>query len=165
MKEKFKGLIIGLAVGSMLTGATAYAANGTSIKALMQQITLYVDGTKKATTNVIYYNNTTYVPARVTSNALGKDISLQGTNLYLGKQPTTKVTEEEAVTLVYKKIKKDADKYKLHFMIDDPVDNYYVIRAYEDMETHIATYGWYYVDRYTGDVYKYDVAEVSLEKI
>jgi len=34
MKEKFKGIIIGLAVGSMLTGATAYAANGKGIPSL-----------------------------------------------------------------------------------------------------------------------------------
>ena len=30
---------------------------------------------------------------------------------------------------------------------------YYLMRAYNDMETYRATFGWYFVDVYTGDVY------------
>ncbi|WP_408892260.1 hypothetical protein [Paenibacillus taichungensis] len=43
MRDKVKGLLIGITIGSMLTGVTAYAASGTPIKALLQKVNIYVD--------------------------------------------------------------------------------------------------------------------------
>lgn len=165
MKDKLKGLMIGITIGSMLTGVSAYAASGTSIKAVMQKVNLFVDGKKQTTTNAITYNNTTYVPVRTMSGALSKNVSLKGDNLYVGKQPAIKVTQDKASSLVYSKIKKDADKYKLHFMEEGTEGSHYVIRAYEDFPTHIATFGWYYVDMYTGIVYKWDLVKDELIKL
>ncbi|AWP29151.1 hypothetical protein B9D94_22160 [Paenibacillus sp. Cedars] len=68
-------------------------------------------------------------------------------------------------SLVYSKIKKDADKYKLHFMEEGTEGSRYLIRAYENMTTHIATFGWYYVDMYSGVVYKWDLATDELIKL
>ncbi|AWP29150.1 stalk domain-containing protein [Paenibacillus sp. Cedars] len=96
MKDKLKGLVIGITIGSMLTGVTAYAASGTSIKAVIQKVNLIVDGKKQTITKAITYNNTTYVPVRTLSNAVSKDISLRGDNLYVGKQPAIKVTQDKA---------------------------------------------------------------------
>ncbi|ANA81376.1 hypothetical protein C7121_29100 [Paenibacillus glucanolyticus] len=165
MKDKLKGLVIGITIGSMLTGVTAYAASGTSIKAVIQKVNLIVDGKKQTITKAITYNNTTYVPVRTLSNAVSKDISLRGDNLYVGKQPAIKVTQDKAASLVYSKIKKDADKYKLHFMEEGTEGSRYLIRAYENMTTHIATFGWYYVDMYSGVVYKWDLATDELIKL
>lgn len=165
MKDKVKGLIIGITIGSMLTGVSAYAANGINIKAVLQKVNLFVDGKKQTTTYAITYKNTTYVPVQTMSNALSKDVSLKGDNLYVGKQPAIKVTQDRAVKLVYSKIKKDADKYKLHFMEEGTEGTFYIVRAFEDMPTHIATYGWYYVDMYTGVVYEWDLAKDELRKL
>lgn len=46
MKDKVKGIFIGLAIGTLLTGATAAAA-GTNINVVIKKLTMYVDGTKK----------------------------------------------------------------------------------------------------------------------
>lgn len=163
MKDKVKGLIIGIAIGSMLTGVTAFAANGTAIKAVMQKMNIYIDGTKKSNSDVINYKGATYVPIRAVGSAIGKQVGLHEGNLYIGKQPDIKITEKDAINLLYKKIKKDADKYKLHFMVDNNEGDRYVIRVYEDFSDHIATYGWFYVYKNTGKVTKNDI--VSGEEV
>lgn len=166
MKDKLKGLLIGITVGLMLTGASAYATSGVSIKAVMQKVHLYVDGKKQTTTNVITYKNTTYFPVRTMSKALNKEVSLKWDNLYVGKLPTIKVTPEQAADLVYAKIKKAADKYDLHFIAnDDAEDGRYLVEAYEDMTDHITSYGWYYVDMYTGIVYEWNLVTGDLKQL
>ncbi|WP_337034817.1 stalk domain-containing protein [Paenibacillus illinoisensis] len=165
MKDKLKGLVIGILIGSTITGATAFAANTTPIKAVIQKINLYVDGNKKATANAITYNNTTYVPVRSMGKAIGEKVSLKGENLYIGKQPTVKVSLDDAFDLVYNKIKKDADKYKLSFMEDGTASGKYVIRVFENYPDHIATYGWYQVDMYSGAVYYYDLVNDKYIKL
>lgn len=159
MKDKVKGIVLGIAIGTMLTGATAFAASGTTnIKVVIQKLGIYVDGTKKTAADAIIYKGTTYVPARSVSNAIGKEIGLVNGGLYIGKQPVIKITEDRAMELVYKKIKSEADKYHLHFMIDGNEDNEYTIRVFEDFPDHIATYGWYYVNKTNGTVSKEDIA-------
>lgn len=167
MKDKLKGLVIGILIGSTITGATAFAATGTPIKAVIQKINLYVDGNKKATANAITYNNTTYVPVRSMSSALSKDVSLKGDNLYIGKQPKFIVNEDNAYKYVYAKIKKDVDKYKLGMMDEGYSEDgkYFVVRVYEDHPTHIVTWGFYYVELTSGNVYKYDIPEDKLVKL
>lgn len=158
MKDKLKGLVFGIVIGSMLTGATAFAASGTTnIKVAIQKLGIYVDGTKKSSADAIIYKGTTYVPARSVSNAMGKEIGLVNGGLYIGKQPAVKITEDNAFELVYHKIKKDADKYSLHFMSEGLDGTRYSIRAFEDFPDHIATYGFYYVDMYTGKVTMMDI--------
>ncbi|RPK31779.1 stalk domain-containing protein [Paenibacillus xylanexedens] len=165
MKDKLKGLVIGILIGSTITGATAFAATTTPIKAVIQKVSLYVDGTKKSITDAITYKNTTYVPVRSMSNAIGEKVSLKGDNLYIGKQPKAKVSLDDAFDLVYKKIKKDVDKYSLSMMEDGESEGKYVIRVFEDFPDHIATYGWYYVDMNTGAVYWYDLANDNMVKL
>lgn len=168
MKDKLKGLVIGILIGSTITGATAFAAtNSTPIKAAIQKLNLYVDGTKKSNVNAITYNNTTYVPARSVSQAFNQAISIKGDNLYIGKQPKFIVNEDNAYKYVYSKIKKDADKYKLGMMDEGYSDDgkYFVIRVYEDHPEHIVTWGFYYVELTNGAVYKYDIAEDELVKL
>ncbi|MBD8838889.1 hypothetical protein IFU39_13795 [Paenibacillus sp. CFBP 13594] len=165
MKDKLKGLVIGILIGSTITGATAFAATTTPIKAAIQKVSLYVDGSKKSTTDAITYKNTTYVPVRSMSNAIGEKVSLKGDNLYIGKQPVAKVSLDEAFDLLYKKIKKDVDKYNLSMMEDGESEGKYVIRVFEDFPDHIATYGWYYVDKNTGAVYWYDLVNDNMVKL
>lgn len=159
MKDKWKGLFAGIMIGSMLTGATAMAASGTTIQVVMKQLGIYVDGDEKSSVTGLIYQGTTYVPIRVAAESVDKQVSLKDNRLYIGTLPkTVSISEDKAADLVYKKIKAEADKSKLHFMVDGEEGNKYMVRAFNDMEDHIATYGWYYVDRTTGKVTKYDLA-------
>lgn len=159
MRDKIKGIFIGLAISTLLTGATAAAA-GTNINVMIKKLNMYVDGTKKTSANSIVYNGTTYVPIRSTAEAIGKPVSLHDNNLYIGKQPKA-LTEDQAFDTLYKKIKKDADLYQLHFMLEEETSESYSIRAFEDMDTHIATYGFYTVYKYDGKITKLDIASGS----
>ncbi|MWV44864.1 hypothetical protein GRF59_14680 [Paenibacillus sp. HJL G12] len=158
MKDKLKGLVLGLAIGTMLTGATAFAANGTTnIKVAIQKLGIYVDGTKKTSADAIIYNGTTYVPARSVSNAIGKEIGLVNGDLYIGKQPKMTITESQAISLVKKKY--GVSSPKLHVEVDHLEGNSYVVHVYEVViddvksgEGHTATYGWYYVDKSSGAI-------------
>lgn len=157
MKDKLKGLVIGILIGSTITGATAFAANGTPIKAVIQKVSLYVDGSKKSTTDAITYKNTTYVPVRAMSNAIGEKVSLKEGNLYIGEQGVAKVSLEKAITLLYEKAKEEADEYDLKFMNDSIVKGkFYLFRAFQETPDNIIPYGDFLVDIYTGDVYAWD---------
>ncbi|WP_334071398.1 MULTISPECIES: hypothetical protein [Paenibacillus] len=123
-----------------------------TIKVAFQKLGIYVDGTKKASTEALIYKGTTYVPIRSVGNSIGKQVGLIHGGLYIGKQPKLKYTEDQAIDLLYKKIKNDANKYKLHYTMDGTDGSRYIIRAYEDFPDHIATYGFFYVDMYTGKV-------------
>lgn len=157
MKEKLKGLVLGIAIGTMLTGVTAFAASGTTnIKVTLQKLGIYVDGVKKTTSEAINYKGTTYVPARSVSNAIGKDIGLVNGALYIGKQPKVLVTEAQAIQLVKKKLGIGSSS-TLHVEVDHLEGNSYVVHVYEvvidDAKTgagHTATWGWYYVDKSSG---------------
>ncbi|WP_336761385.1 stalk domain-containing protein [Paenibacillus sp. USHLN196] len=167
MKDKLKGLVIGILIGSAITGTTAFAATTTPIKAVIQKVSLYVDGTKKSTTDAITYKNTTYVPVRAMSNAIGEKVSLKGDSLYIGKQPKFIVNEDNAYKYVYSKIKKDVDKYKLGMMDEGYSEDgkYFVVRVYENHPEYIVTWGYYYVELTSGTVYKYDIPENKLIKL
>ncbi|MGV7117220.1 hypothetical protein [Paenibacillus kyungheensis] len=89
MKDKVKGLVLGIAIGSLLTGTgVAMAANTTSIQVAFKNVGLYIDQVKKSDANVIIYKGTTYVPARTMSTAMSKDIRLSNNNLYIGSNQT-----------------------------------------------------------------------------
>jgi len=154
MKEKLKVLITGIVIGSMLTGATAFAASGTTnIKVVIQKLGIFVDGSKKATADAIIYKDTTYLPARTVSNAIGKEIGLVNGGIYIGKQPAIKITEDKAVDLVFDKFDKTENvKFKVIFMMDGQDDKNYYIGAYEDFPERVLIYKRYVVNKYTGVV-------------
>ncbi|WP_339169000.1 hypothetical protein NSQ55_21350 [Paenibacillus sp. FSL H7-0943] len=55
MNDKLKGLLVGLTIGSLLTGETAFAANGVNINVVAKKLSIFVDGTKKTTTDGFIY--------------------------------------------------------------------------------------------------------------
>ncbi|TKJ93938.1 hypothetical protein PaeCFBP13512_00075 [Paenibacillus sp. CFBP13512] len=200
MKDKVKGLVLGITIGSLLTGTgVAMAANTTSIQVAFKQVGLYIDQVKKSDANVIIYKGTTYVPARTMSNAMSKDIRLSNNNLYIGSNqtnstgsssssnstttptptiptpsvptvPTTPnsnsntatgtsaVSRAQAIQLVKDKYKLNGSSYLLTD-VDHEEDDMYVVHVYEDVvddeatgEGHTSTYGWYYVNKNTGEI-------------
>ncbi|WP_186786025.1 stalk domain-containing protein [Paenibacillus agilis] len=80
MKEKFKGLVIGLTVGSLITGATAFAASGKMIEVFYGVNDIKIDKVSKmpAEDKPFLYNGTTYVPLAFVAKALGQQVKWDG---------------------------------------------------------------------------------------
>ncbi len=97
MKQKLQGLIAGALIGATITGGTVIAKNGNEmIEALYNNIKIYVDGVKiepkDANGNSVepfIYNGTTYLPVRAVGEAIGKQVSWDGStqSVYIGQKP------------------------------------------------------------------------------
>ncbi|NOU97061.1 peptidylprolyl isomerase [Paenibacillus sp. LMG 31456] len=88
MNDKFKGLVLGLSIGVLMTGSIAYAS-GTQIEVYFKNIKYMFDGQqKKPADDSFIYNGTTYVPLRFVSEALGKEVTWDGDNdtIYVGRK-------------------------------------------------------------------------------
>lgn len=75
-----------------------------------------------------------------------------------------KITPNGACDIVKKLIKSNNTNIKFRYDHDDTKKgvSYYVIQAFEDMSDHVATIGWYYVDKNTGKAYEWDLVSDSL---
>ena len=78
MKNKLKGLVLGVAIGTMLTGATAYAGTSTKLNVVLENVKLMFDGVQKETTRSIIYNGQMYVPAKTMAEGMGEQFSYDG---------------------------------------------------------------------------------------
>jgi len=97
MKERFKGLIAGVLIGSVVAGGSVFAAaNYKTIDVLFDNIKIVIDGeeieAKDANGTKVepfVYNGTTYLPVRAVGNAIGKEVSWDGVEkvVYLGAKP------------------------------------------------------------------------------
>ncbi len=96
MKQNFKSLVSGILIGSVLTGGITLAKTGSeTLEAWYSDIKIYVNGAaitpKDANGNIVepfIVNGTTYLPIRAIGEALGKDVSWDGTtnSVYLTDQ-------------------------------------------------------------------------------
>ncbi|MCZ8521433.1 MULTISPECIES: peptidylprolyl isomerase [Paenibacillus] len=92
MNDKFKGLVLGLTLGTMLTGSAVYAAGASQIEVVFREIKYLFDGVEKQPTaeqgQSFIYNGTTYVPLRFVSEALGEKVEWDGDNnrIWIGKK-------------------------------------------------------------------------------
>ncbi|MFK7692501.1 peptidylprolyl isomerase [Paenibacillus sp. HJGM_3] len=90
MKDKLKGLVVGLALGTMMTGSLTYAATSTDIGVYFRELKFVFDGMEKAPPEGqqgFIYNDTTYVPLRFVSESLGKDVNFDNDTgtIWIGK--------------------------------------------------------------------------------
>jgi len=90
MRDKVKGLVAGLIIGTTLTGGAAFAASTTNISVVVDNLKFMVDGVQKKpeTGNGFIYQGTTYVPLRFAAEATGKEVSWDGKNktIWIGKK-------------------------------------------------------------------------------
>ncbi len=90
MKDKVKGLVTGLLIGSLLTGTAAYAAGGTMIEVFYSIKDLKIDKVSKmpqGEQKPFTYNGTTYVPLRFVAENLGQPVDWDGKTgtVYIGE--------------------------------------------------------------------------------
>lgn len=82
------------------------------------------------------------------------------------KEQVTKgpLTADQAVKIIVKYINLQGTKTQFAFDHEDSRTgvSYYVIQAFDNMEDHIATSGWYYVDKNNGKAYEWDLATDKL---
>ena len=105
MKDKVKGLIIGLSVGSLIAGSVAYAS-ATQIEVVFKNIKFMFNGIEKKSTagQSFVYKNTTYVPLRFVGEALGKNVTWDEKNqtIWFGDKKATATAPIPAAAAVYK---------------------------------------------------------------
>ncbi|MCY6369281.1 tetratricopeptide repeat protein [Clostridium ganghwense] len=75
------------------------------------------------------------------------------------KKSSSGVTQQQACKIVERYVKHKGVKTIFEYDHDENRNgvNYYVIHAFDDMGDHIATSGWYYVDKKTGKAYEWDL--------
>jgi foldase protein PrsA len=75
MKDKIKGLVVGLSLGSLIAGSIAYAS-ASQIDVVFKNLKYMFDGVEKKSSQGqgFIYNNKTYVPLRFVGEALGKEV-------------------------------------------------------------------------------------------
>ena len=97
MKEKLKGVILGLLIGVLITGSIGYAASrSTTIDVFFDNIKIFMDGEELDPRDAngqkvepFIYNGTTYLPVRAVGQAVGKAVEWDGVEkvVYLGAKP------------------------------------------------------------------------------
>ncbi|MEK4732323.1 NPCBM/NEW2 domain-containing protein [Paenibacillus sp. FSL L8-0641] len=90
MKDKVKGLVLGLTIGTMITGVSAYATSTAKIEVIYDNLKYMVDGNQKVPSSGqgFIYQGTTYVPLRFAGEATGKEVTWDGKNktIWIGKK-------------------------------------------------------------------------------
>jgi hypothetical protein len=77
------------------------------------------------------------------------------------------VTPEKAMEMVWSIVPNKAANTGVSFDHEDIKDGvkYYVIHAFDNMSTHVATRGWYYVNPKDGSIYEWDLVRDKLNLI
>ncbi len=99
MKDKLRGIFLGVLIGVMVMGSVVLAANTTTLyNVVTNGVKIVVDGMKLnprdangSRVEPIIYNGTTYLPVRAVADALGKAVYWDGPNytVYLGSMGGT----------------------------------------------------------------------------
>jgi cyclophilin family peptidyl-prolyl cis-trans isomerase len=96
LKDKLKGLIMGLLIGVLVCSSIVYAS-GTKIEVYYNNIKFMFDGVEQTPTQGkgFIYQGTTYVPLRFVGEALGKPVSYNNKTqtVFVGRPTYTKAPE------------------------------------------------------------------------
>ncbi|RXZ77985.1 hypothetical protein EBB07_28410 [Paenibacillaceae bacterium] len=164
MKDKVKGLVVGLSIGLMFSGAVALAADyRTTIQPMFKELNFYFNGDLKVIDEAIAHNGTTYVPVRTIAKAVGTTVKpdFDRQSIYLGKEPKNKgLTLEQAMSKVWNKYKNELPPSYKYMMLDSLTETgEYRIKIYavviDDYKTglsHTTTYNFYDVNKHTGKI-------------
>ncbi|WP_172253192.1 NPCBM/NEW2 domain-containing protein [Saccharibacillus deserti] len=78
MKDKVKGLVAGVLIGTMIAGGTTYAATNVKLNVVMENVKLMFNGVHKETAKSIIYNGQLYVPAKSMAQGMGESFVYEG---------------------------------------------------------------------------------------
>ncbi|MFC4102892.1 stalk domain-containing protein [Paenibacillus xanthanilyticus] len=90
MKDKVKGLVAGLLIGTVVTGATAYAAGGKMIEVFYNVKDIKINKVSKTPSEKPFVlNGTTFVPLRFVAESLGETVKWDSktATVWIGEQP------------------------------------------------------------------------------
>lgn len=100
MSNKFKGILIGIIIGTIISATTTFALNGSMQKVLdYSDIKICIDGERITPTDAngnyvepFIIDGTTYLPVRAVASTFGKEVSWDGNTrtVYIGKKPEAK---------------------------------------------------------------------------
>lgn len=94
MKDKTKGLIFGVVIGTMLTGSTVFAGTNTKLSVVLENVKYMFNGVQKQNAQSIVYNGQLYAPVKNIANGLDESFT------YDGKTKTAWIGKKEG-TFVY----------------------------------------------------------------
>ncbi|WP_143762386.1 hypothetical protein [Paenibacillus odorifer] len=162
MKDKVKGLILGIAIGTVFTGTTIYADYGAKQTVWNKTINFFMNGERKLTEDILIVNGTSYVPLKTVSKVANVPLTadFDRYNIYLGSVPSNKgITAAQAIQKIKSTYGSKIPKgYRVELDNIDQ-DGNYTIHVYEVViddkvtgEGHTATFDWYTVDKYTGTI-------------
>jgi hypothetical protein len=118
MRRKFYVLLAVIISGALIFSSAAQGFGGTkNIKAFFNNIKIFVDGKQQAgTPEPFIYDNTTYVPIRLVSTALGAKVywdAKQNAVVISGKGQVNQALEQEIASLKSQLEQKDAELVQL----------------------------------------------------
>lgn len=94
MKDKTKGLIFGVLIGTMLTGSTVFAGTNTKLSVVLENVKYMFNGVQKQAAQSIVYNGQLYAPVKNIADGLNENFT------YDGKTKTAWIGKKEG-TFVY----------------------------------------------------------------
>ncbi|UQZ34585.1 hypothetical protein C2I18_14275 [Paenibacillus sp. PK3_47] len=91
MKDKLKGLLVGLTIGSLVAGSTVFAGTNVKLNAVLENVKYMFNGVEKQMSQSIIYNGQLYVSASSFSKNSGQDFTYDGKNktAWVGKKEGT----------------------------------------------------------------------------
>ncbi|MRN55750.1 NPCBM/NEW2 domain-containing protein [Paenibacillus monticola] len=78
MKDKAKGLVFGIVIGTMITGTSAFAATSSKLNVVLENVKFMFDGVHKQTSQAIIYNGQLYAPAKNIAQGVGESFTYDG---------------------------------------------------------------------------------------
>ncbi|OKP91512.1 hypothetical protein A3842_02905 [Paenibacillus sp. P3E] len=91
MKDKLKGLMVGLTIGSLVAGSTVFAGTNVKLNAVLENVKYMFNGVEKQSSQSIIYNGQLYVSASSFAKNSGQDFTYDGKNktAWVGKKEGT----------------------------------------------------------------------------
>lgn len=78
MKDKTKGLILGISIGTMITGSTVFAGTDAKLSVVLENVKYMFNGVQKQAAQSIIYNGQIYAPVKNIANGLNESFTYDG---------------------------------------------------------------------------------------
>ncbi|MBP1907654.1 hypothetical protein J2Z32_004334 [Paenibacillus turicensis] len=78
MKDKFKGLILGIMIGTLITGTTVFAGSSMKLDVVLENVKYMFNGVQKQVSKSIIYNGQLYAPVKDIAGGLNETITYDG---------------------------------------------------------------------------------------